>query len=59
MADECTILWVLFLEGTGIFHFFALMHSFQKLVSDFGDFETLRVIREKDIENALHGNECE
>ena len=28
-------------EGTGVFHFFAFMHSFQKLASDFGDFETL------------------
>ena len=26
--------------GTGVFHFFAFMHSFQKLVSDFGDFQT-------------------
>ena len=32
--------------GTGVFHFFAFMHSFQKLVSDFGDFETLCVIRD-------------
>ena len=33
-------------EGTGVFHFFfAFMHSFQKLVSDFGDLETLCVIR--------------
>ena len=35
--------------GTGVFHFFAFMHSFhsfQKLVSDFGDFQTLRVIRD-------------
>ena len=28
--------------GTGVFHF-AFMHSFQKLVSDFGDLETLCV----------------
>ena len=27
--------------GTGVFHFLAFMHSFQKLVSDFGDFQTL------------------
>ena len=27
--------------GTGVFHCFAFMHSFQKLVSDFGDFQTL------------------
>ena len=27
--------------GTGVFHFFTVMHSFQKLVSDFGDFQTL------------------
>ena len=25
--------------GTGVFHFFAFMHSFQNLVSDFGDFQ--------------------
>ena len=24
--------------GTGVFHFFAFMHSFQKFVSDFGVF---------------------
>ena len=29
--------------GTGVFHFFAFMHCFQKLVSDFGDLETLCV----------------
>ena len=27
-----------------VFHFFAFMHSFQKLASDFGDFETLCVV---------------
>ena len=32
--------------GTGFFNFFAFMHSFQKLVSDFGDFQTLCVIRD-------------
>ena len=32
--------------GTCVFHIFAFMHSFQKLVSDFGDFETLCEIRE-------------
>ena len=31
------------------------MHSFQKLASDLGDFETLCVV-EKDTENALHAN---
>ena len=30
----------------GVFHFFAFMHSFPKLVSDFGDFGTLCVIRD-------------
>ena len=35
------------------------MHSFQKLVSDFGDFETVCVIEEIVIEKALHANECE
>ena len=34
-------------RGTGVFHFFAFMHSFQKLVSDFGDLETLCVIRDR------------
>ena len=29
------------LEATGVFHFFAFMHSFQILVSEFGDFQTL------------------
>ena len=31
-------------EGTGVFHIFACMHSFQKLASDLGDFETLCVV---------------
>ena len=34
------------LRGTGVFHFFAFMHSFQNLVSDFGDFQTLYVRRD-------------
>ena len=29
--------------GTGVFHVFAYMHSFQNFVSDFGDLETLCV----------------
>ena len=29
--------------GTAVLHFFAFLHSFQKLVSDFGDLETLCV----------------
>ena len=29
--------------GTVVFHFFAFKHSFPKLVSDFGDFQTLCV----------------
>ena len=46
--------------GTGVFHFFAFMHSFKKLVSDFGDFQTLFVLEETVIEKALHANEvCE
>ena len=32
--------------GTDVFDFFALMHSVQKLVLDFGDFQTLCVIRD-------------
>ena len=43
--------------GTGVFHFFAIMHSFQKLVSDFGDFQNPYGGR-KSIEKALHANEC-
>ena len=46
-------------EGTGVFHFFAFMHSFQKLASDFGDFETLCVVAKKTLRIALHANECE
>ena len=42
--------------GTCVFHFFAFMHSFQKLVSDFGDFQTL-YLEETVIEKALHANE--
>ena len=33
--------------GTGVFHFFTFMHSFQNLVSDFGDFQTLYVRRDR------------
>ena len=29
--------------GTGVFHFFTFMHSFQKLLSNFGDLETLYI----------------
>ena len=43
--------------GTSLFHFSAFMHSFQKLVSDFGDFEPY-VLEETVIEKALHANEC-
>ena len=33
--------------GTGVFpFFFAFIHSFQKLVSDYGDFQTLCVRRD-------------
>ena len=28
-------------DGTGVYYFVAFMHSFQKLVSDFGHFQTL------------------
>ena len=33
--------------GTCVFHFIAFLHYFQKLVSDFDDFETLCVVRER------------
>ena len=45
------------LGGTGVFQFFAFMHSFQKLVSDFSDFQTLCVIRDSHRE-ALHVHVC-
>ena len=35
------------------------MHSFQNLVSDFGDFQTLYTLEETVTEKALHANECE
>ena len=44
--------------GTGFFHFFAFMHSFQNIVSDFGDFETLCVRRDSHRESTIHANEC-
>ena len=40
--------------GTGVFLFFAFMHSFQKLVSDFGHFQTLTCTVVKEI----NANEC-
>ena len=43
--------------GTSLFHCSALMHSFQKLVSDFGAFRNL-VLEKTAIESALHANEC-
>ena len=43
--------------GTGVFHFFAFMHSFQKLVSDFGDLEPY-VLEKTAIKKALNANEC-
>ena len=45
--------------GTGVLHFFALMHSFQKLVSDFGDFQTLCVIRDSHRESTTCKLVCE
>ena len=43
--------------GTGVFHFFAFMHSFQKLVSELVIFKPY-VVEETVIEKALHANEC-
>ena len=40
------------------FIFFAFMHSFQKLVSDFGHFQTPTVVKEICIKKALNANEC-
>ena len=45
--------------GTGDFHFFAFMHSFQKLVSEFGDFQTLCVIRDSHRESTTCKLLCE
>ena len=45
--------------GTGVFHFFAFMHYFQKLVSDFGDFQTLCVIRDSHRESTTYKLVCE
>ena len=45
--------------GTGVFHFFAFMHSFQKLVSDFGDFETLCGRRDSHRESTTCKSVCE
>ena len=44
--------------GTGVF-FFAFMHSFQKLVSDFGDFQTLCVKRDSHRESTTCKLVCE
>ena len=45
------------LEAQVSFICFAFMHSFQKFVSDFGDFQTLHVLEDTVIEKALHANE--
>ena len=45
--------------GTGVFHSFAFMHSFQKFVSDFGDFQTLCVIRDNHRESTTCKLVCE
>ena len=45
--------------GTGVFHFFAFMHSFQKFVSDLGDFETLYVRRDRHRESTTCKSVCE
>ena len=45
--------------GTGVFHCFAFMHSFQKLVSDFGDFQTLCVRRDRHRESTTCKLVCE
>ena len=45
------------LEAQVSFICFAFMHSFQKIILDFGDFQTLYGGR-KSIEEALHANEC-
>ena len=45
--------------GTGVFHFFAFMHSFQKLVSDFCDFQTLCVKRDSHRESTTCKLVCE
>ena len=46
--------------STGVFNFFTSMHSFQNLVSDFGDIQTYvpYTLDETVIEKALHAHEC-
>ena len=43
--------------GTGVFHIFAFMHSFQNLVSDLVIFKPY-TLDETIIEKVLHANEC-
>ena len=45
--------------GTSVIHFSAFMHCFQKLVSDFGDFETLCVRRDSHRESTTCKSVCE
>ena len=45
--------------GTGVFKFFAFMNSFQKLVSDFGGFQTLYVRRDRQRESTTCKCVCE
>ena len=39
--------------GTGVFNCFAFMHSSQKFVSDFGDFETICVRKDRHRERTI------
>ena len=47
------------LEAQVVFHFFAFMHSVQKLVSDFCDFQTLYVTRYRHRESITCKRVCE
>ena len=45
---------IIFEAHAGVFHFFAFLHSFRKLVSDFGDFQPLYVRRDRHRESTIH-----
>ena len=40
IVEECTILWVWF-GGIALFNFSVIMHSFQKIISEFGKIQLL------------------
>ena len=46
-------------RGTGVFHLFTFMHSFQKFVSDFADLEILCVRKDSHRERTTCRRVCE